>query len=150
MYYYAYGSNISTRYLHDYCPSATFVMKADLPNYRVDFLRYSTDMQGGISSITEAPGHLVHGVIYEVSKEDVDELDILEDIPKGLYKRETYLVLGEETQWHEADLYRVVTPSGPYAPAKQYIDYMIEGAKEHGLDADYINKLKTLRNSLDK
>lgn len=149
MQYFAYGSNLSTQYIRAYCPSATFVMKAQLPNYRVEFRRYSENLQGGISSIIEAPGELVWGVIYEIQVAEIEALDILEDVPQGIYKREVFLVLGEDRQWHEADLYRVANPSGPYTPSKAYLEDMIAGAKEHGLAAGYVEKLVSLRRSLD-
>jgi hypothetical protein len=139
---------MASRYLRQYCPSAKPVMRADLPNFRVEFRRFSTDMQGGISSIMEAPGEMVRGVIYEVPVQEVKALDILEDLPKGLYRRDTFLVLGEDGQWHQADLYRVVNPTGPYDPAPQYIDMMIEGAREHDLDPTYIDHLESLRTNL--
>ena len=148
MFCFSYGSNMASRYLRKYCPSAAPVMRADLPNYRVEFRRFSTDMQGGISSIMEAPGEMVRGVIYEIPEQEVKALDILEDIPQGLYRRDTFLVLGEDDRWHHADLYRVVKPSGPYDPALQYIDMMIEGAREHDLDPAYIDDLESLRDNL--
>ena len=145
MFNFAYGSNLSLPYLHEYCPSAKFVMRAWLPNFTLDFLRFSTDMQGGISSLKEAPGELLHGVIYDISEKEILELDILEDIPLGLYRRDTYLVLGDDGAWHHADLYRVVTPTGPYEPAIQYLDYMINGATDHGLDPAYIKRFQDRR-----
>ena len=149
MYYFAYGSNLSTNYIHDYTPSATFVMKADLPNYKIEFRRYSKDLSGGISSIIETPGDLVKGVIYEVKASELDALDILENVPEGIYRRDTYCVLGEDSHWHRADLYRVSTPAGPYTPSKTYVDFMIEGAREHGLDVDYVENLVAIRKTLD-
>lgn len=149
MRYFAYGSNLSTRYIRTYCPSATFVMKANLSNYRVEFRHYSENRQGGLSSIIEAPGELVQGVIYEVPEEEIEELDILESVPEGLYRRDTFLVMGEDGMWHKADLYRVANPSGPYPPSKGYLEDMIEGAQEHGLEPEYIEKLVLLRRSLD-
>jgi gamma-glutamylcyclotransferase (GGCT)/AIG2-like uncharacterized protein YtfP len=149
MYYYAYGSNLSTRYVREYCPSAVFVMKADLPNFEVQFRHYSENRQGGISSIIEAPGELVQGVIYEVPEQEIIDLDILESVPEGLYRRDAFLVLGEDGGWHRADLYRVSTPAGPYAPSRGYVEDMIEGAREHGLTPEYIEKLVALRSSLD-
>jgi hypothetical protein len=41
---------MSTRYLRNYCPDAQFVMKAALPNFHVEFRRYSEDLRGGIST----------------------------------------------------------------------------------------------------
>ena len=148
MYYFAYGSNLSSRFIRDYTPSATFVMKADLPNYKVEFRHYSKDLGGGISSIIETPGALVRGVIYEVEALELAALDTLESVPEGIYRRDTYCVMGEDSRWHRADLYRVSTPTGPYTPSNAYVDFMIEGAREHGLDVDYIEDLVAIRNTL--
>lgn len=144
MNYFAYGSNLSTAYIHAYCPSATFIMRASLPNYEIQFRRYSTDMQGGISSIIEAPGELVRGVLYDINESELAALDILEDVPQGLYLRETFLVLGEDGIWHRGELYRVAKPTGPYTPSQKYLEMMIEGATEHQLDVNYIAKLEGL------
>jgi len=35
--YFAYGSNMSTAYVREYTPSAMFVMRADLPNFHIEF-----------------------------------------------------------------------------------------------------------------
>jgi gamma-glutamylcyclotransferase len=148
MYYFAYGSNLSTDFIRDYTPSAAFVMKADLPNYKVEFRHYSKDLGGGISSIIETPGALVKGVIYEVEESELEALDILESVPEGTYRRDSYCVMGEDAQWHRAELYRVSIPSGPYTPSRAYVDFMIAGAREHGLDADYIENLVAIRKTL--
>lgn len=148
MHTYAYGSNLSSKYFRKVCPSAVLVMKAELPNYRVEFRHYSEKWQGGISSIVEAPGELVQGVIYEIPEKEIEELDIRESVPQGLYRRDTFLVLGEDGRWHRADLYRVTTPAGPYTPSKGYLDDMIKGAQEHGLAPEYVERLVSLRRSL--
>ena len=142
MYNFAYGSNMSTAYLHQYCPSAKAVMTAVLPNYEIQFRRYSTDLAGGISTIIETPGRLVEGVIYEIPQPEIEALDILEDVPLGLYRRDTFLVLGADGCWHQADLYRVVKPEGPFPVSPQYLAYMLAGAKEHNLSEAYIDQLK--------
>jgi gamma-glutamylcyclotransferase (GGCT)/AIG2-like uncharacterized protein YtfP len=149
MYYYGYGSNMSTRYLRDYCPGAQFVMKAALPNFHVEFRRYSEGLRGGISTVMEAPGEMVHGVVFEVSDEEIAELDVLENVPEGVYIRETFLVHGEDGGWHGADLYRVVTPEGPFTPSRRYVGYMLEGMREHGIDREYVKKFEELLESLD-
>ncbi|MFW6109487.1 MAG: gamma-glutamylcyclotransferase family protein [archaeon] len=144
MYHFGYGSNLNMAFLREYVPSAEFVMVAYLPNYEVQFRFWSKKRQGGISSIIEKPGHLVHGVIYECDEEELKELDILESVPQGLYRRETFKVLGEDKEWYDADLYRVVNPQGPFTPARGYVDLMISGAKDHGLDPDYIQELEAI------
>jgi hypothetical protein len=106
-------------------------MKAELPNFRIAFPFYSQKRQGGISSIIPAPGEIVRGVLYEVTQQEMEEKDVAESVPQGLYVRETYLVLGEDRRWHSADLYRCAKPTGPYTPARSYVELMLEGAEEH-------------------
>jgi gamma-glutamylcyclotransferase (GGCT)/AIG2-like uncharacterized protein YtfP len=149
MYLYAYGSLLSLDLLRQFCPSATFVMLADLPNFQVQFRVYSEKRQGGSSCIVEAPGNLVRGVIYAIKKAEIHDLDILERVHQEVYTRETFLVLGQDNEWYEADLYRPTNPKGPYTPAKSYLDDMIEGAKAHGLDPEYSEKLVAWRKSID-
>ena len=148
MYHFAYGSNLSYKFLKQYCPSARFVMRAFLPNYWVEFRFFSKRRQGGISSIVFCPGNLVRGVIYEVPLEEMLRLDEVESVPQGLYVRETFLVLGKDGAFHEADLYRVVEPEGPFAPARSYVELMLEGSEEHGLDQAYVEELRELLRSL--
>ncbi len=141
---FAYGSNLAIRYVHDECPSARTVMHAALPNYSIAFRRYSTNMKGGISTIIETPGGLVHGALYAIKRAEIEAMDELENVNEGLYRRETFRVLGADQAWHSADLYRVARPGGPFPPSPVYLGLMIEGAIEHGLPADYVEGLRAL------
>ena len=147
--YLGYGSNMSEEYMKKYAPSLEYIMNVQLPNYEIQFRKYSTDMKGGISSIIEKPGGMIYAVLYWISKKEMEALDLLEDVPLGIYKRETFQVLGEDGKWYAADLYRVTTPKGPYTPSKQYLDIMIAGAKEHHINKDWITKLEKTRAELD-
>ena len=148
--FYAYGSLLSIRNLCQYTPSAAFVMRAELPNYEVQFRYYWELLQGGTSCIIEAPGQMVHGVLYTIAKDEMPDLDVLEMVPEGIYKRETFYVLGEDGKWYQAYLYRLQNPAGPrYTPAKSYLDDMIEGAQVHGLKAEYTENLVAWRRTLD-
>jgi gamma-glutamylcyclotransferase len=149
MKHFTYGSNMSSQFLRQYCPSADFIIRASLPNFQVQFRHYSDDFDGGISSIIETPGEMVKGVIYEIDKNEILALDILESVPEGLYSRDTFLVFGEDGQWHHADLYRVTNPAGPYPPSKRYLDYMLAGAAEHHIDPAYTARLHSMRTSLE-
>lgn len=139
---FSYGSNMSSAYVKDYCPSAEAVMTGTLPNFRIEFRRYSFDLKGGLSSIIPSPGGMVRGVFYRIKRQEIEDLDKLEDVPKDIYRRETFQILGEDGNWHAADLYRVANPLGPYRPARQYVEWMLAGAKEHGLPEDYIKQIE--------
>jgi len=146
--HFAYGSNLSSKFLRQHCPTSSFMMRAELPNFRIAFPFFSQKRQGGISSIIPAPGELVKGVLYELSKSEMEELDVVESVPQGFYARETYLVLGEDRRWKAADLYRCAKPAGPYVPARSYVELMLQGAEEHQLDQEYVRELKWLLSSL--
>ncbi|MCW4048249.1 MAG: gamma-glutamylcyclotransferase [Candidatus Bathyarchaeota archaeon] len=144
MYHFGYGSNLNLDFLRKYCPSAEFVKKAYLPNFEVQFRFWSEKRQGGISTIIEKPGSLVHGVIYEVPEEELLEMDIIESVPQGLYSRETFMVLDEYGEWEKGDLYRVTDPKGPFTPSRSYVELMLSGAKQHGLDPEYVKKIEVI------
>ncbi len=142
---FAYGSNMASRLLREYCPSARILMRATLPNFQIEFRRYSEDFVGGISTIMPAPGGLVRGIVFEFPSAELATLDEYEDVDKGHYLRESFIVLGEDGAWCRADLYRVARPEGPFPPSARYLDIMLEGAAEQGLPADYITGLEALR-----
>lgn len=147
--HFGYGSNMSESYMKQYTPGLKYVRNAQLPNFEIQFRKYSENMQGGISSIIEKPGGMIYGVLYWIPRKEIEELDILEDVPLGIYKRETFQVLGDDGEWYAADLYRVTEPKGPFEPAKQYLDLMINGATEHGINAEWLETLKKWRAAQD-
>jgi gamma-glutamylcyclotransferase (GGCT)/AIG2-like uncharacterized protein YtfP len=143
MFHFGYGSNLSTDFVtKELIPNAKFVMKAYLPNFEVRWPFWSPEKQAGYSGIMEAPGEIVHGVLYEVTEEELSGLDNMERVYKDRYKRMTYQVLGEDGKFHLADLYRVIDPKGPFPPERNYVDTMIKGAREPGLDPEYIKKIE--------
>jgi gamma-glutamylcyclotransferase (GGCT)/AIG2-like uncharacterized protein YtfP len=148
IYYFGYGSNLDEDYMRQWTPSLKFVSLARLPNFEIQFRKYSTDLEGGISSIIEKPGGMVQGVVYTIEKSEMEALDVLEDVPLGIYKRETFKVISEDGTWYNADLYRVVTPQGPFIPSVKYLGIMIKGAKAQGINQPWIDYLEALREEI--
>ncbi len=143
MYHFGYGSNLNIKSVQEeLIPDAKFVMKGFLPNFEVSWPIWSEEDQGAYSGIMEAPGELVHGALYEVTEQDLITTDNMEGVYKDLYRRITYLVLGEDGKWHKADLYRVIDPKGPFPPSRGYVDIMLEGARDLGLDPEYVKKIE--------
>ena len=143
MFHFGYGSNLSIQFVNDkLIANAKFVMKGYLPNFEVQFPFWSPERQAGYSGIMEAPGELVQGALYEVTEAELTKLDNMEGVYKDRYRRQTFLVLGEDGEFHPADLYRVIDPKGPFPPCRSYVEIMIAGARELGLDPDYIEKIE--------
>ena len=77
-----------------------------------------------------------------MTAQELSDLDNLEGVYKDLYRRETFLVLGEDGKFHPADLYRVIEPKGPFPPCRSYVEIMLTGARELELDPEYIAKIE--------
>ena len=138
MFHFGYGSNLQLDFLKTLLPGAKFEMRGYLLNHEIQFNFWSQKRQAGISNAMPAPGKLVQGALYDVPREEMEILDEMDGVYKGDYQRKTYLILGEDGNIHPADLYRVIEPRGPFPPSKDYVEGMLTGAREIGLDPEYI------------
>jgi len=144
MLYFSYGSFLDSETLRRHCPGARFVGKAVLPNFEVQFNYMSRTYGGGVTGVEPAPGKKAQGVVYEVSPEEMEHLDVVEAVPEGYYYRQTVLIVDDGGNLLEAETYRTTHPSGPFKPTKRYVALMIKGAREQGMDMDYIRELESI------
>jgi gamma-glutamylcyclotransferase (GGCT)/AIG2-like uncharacterized protein YtfP len=142
MLYFSYGSFLDSETLRRHCPGARFVARALLPNFEVQFNFLSRTYGGGVTGVEPTPGRLARGILYEAPEEEMARLDTVEAVPEGLYYRQTVLVVDESGRILEAETYRTTRPRGPFRPSRRYLDLMVKGAREHGLDPDYISELE--------
>lgn len=144
MLYFSYGSFLDSETLSKHCPKAVYKGKAILTNWEVQFNFFSRTYNGGVTGIEPAAAKLVRGVLYEVSDWELLHLDSIEGAPEGIYYRQTIYVVDESGKAVKAATYRTTNPKGPFKPTKRYVGLMINGAKEHGLDPDYIKELEAI------
>jgi gamma-glutamylcyclotransferase (GGCT)/AIG2-like uncharacterized protein YtfP len=97
-----------------------------------------------MTGVEPAAAKLVRGVLYEGNDEELLHLDSIEGVPEGIYYRQTTYVVDESGKAVKAATYRTTNPKGPFKPTKKYVGLMISGAKEHGLDPDYVKELKAI------
>ena len=143
VYYVGYGSNLNVEYtIADLLPNGRYVMRAYIPNYQVQFRKWSNNSRGGISSIVEVPGQMVEAAMYQCPQSDLDTLDYRLDYYVPDYKREIFRVLGEDNQWYSASLYRLWDLKGPFPPARRYVEGMLEGARQLNLSPEYIGYIE--------
>ena len=79
--YFAYGPDLSRRYMQECCPDSKPRFEATLPNYKLVFLGWSRKWRGGVASIKLSRGDKVLGAIYEISDIDLARLDRFEGCP---------------------------------------------------------------------
>lgn len=150
VYYVGYGSNLNVEMTTtELLPNGRFLMRAYVPNYQVQFRKWSNNSRGGISNIMEAPGEMVEAAMYECPQSDLDKLDFRLDYYVPDYKREIFKVMGEDNRWYQASLYRLWEPKGPFPPARRYVEGMLEGARQLELSPEYIERIEGfLRDSI--
>jgi gamma-glutamylcyclotransferase (GGCT)/AIG2-like uncharacterized protein YtfP len=144
MLYFSYGSFLDSETLKKHCPKAVYKGKAILPNWEVQFNFMSRTYKGGVTGIEPAVAKLVRGILYDVNDEELLHLDSIEGVPEGIYYRQTIYVVEESGKALKAATYRTTNPKGSFKPTKRYVGLMINGAKEHGLDSDYIRELEAI------
>jgi hypothetical protein len=150
VYYVGYGSNLNVEMTTtELLPNGRFLMRAFLPNYQVQFRKWSNNSRGGISNIMEVPGEMVEAAMYECPQSDLAKLDFRLDYYVPDYKREIFTVMGEDNRWYKASLYRLWEPKGPFPPARRYVEGMLEGARQLELSPEYIERIEGfLRDSI--
>ena len=144
MLYFSYGSFLDSETLKRHCPKAVYKGKAVLPNWEVQFNFMSRNYKGGVTGIEPAAAKLALGVLYEVDNDELLHLDSIEGVPDGIYYRQIIYVVNESGKAVKAATYRTTNPKGPFKPTKKYLGLMVNGAKEHCLDPDYVKELEAI------
>jgi gamma-glutamylcyclotransferase (GGCT)/AIG2-like uncharacterized protein YtfP len=130
--------------LRKHAPTAEFICKAMIPNWEVQFNYYSTNYKGGVTGIEPALNKLVRGAVYEIPPDEMEHLDIIEGVQRGTYYRHPIMVISEEGEPMLAHIYRTTNPRGPFKPTKEYLNYIVEGAKALGLPQEYISQFSNV------
>lgn len=146
MYYFAYGSNMASRIMEQYCTGAqTRVGKALLLDYRLAFTRHSQMWGAGVADILPGQGYSVWGVLYKINKLCLMSLDLKESYGIG-YTRIACKVFLEDGTKLPAIAYTVIRKlPHEVAPSYDYHQTMLEGAEENGLPVEYLEFLRNIR-----
>jgi len=139
VYYFAYGSNMVTKRLRSWVPSAKVIGQARLLNKRMVCNKKSIDGSGK-ANLVDSPGDVAWGVLYKVDTEELSKLDRVE----GGYQRLTMQVLTNEEDFIESEVYISMKLTTDLTPYDWYKDLIISGACEHELPRDYLKYLKQL------
>ncbi|VBA61207.1 hypothetical protein LAUMK41_04582 [Mycobacterium attenuatum] len=130
--YFAYGSNLCVRQMAARCPDAADPRPAVLSDH--DWLIN----QRGVATVEPFTGSQVHGVLWQVSDDDLTTLDNAEGVPVRYrrYRCSVHTDTGPTPAWVYID-HRVT--AGPPRPG--YLPRIIDGAVHHGLPQRWIDFL---------
>jgi len=140
---FAFGSNMCSGRFRAYGVSPEGPGRAAvLPGHHLLFNKKSTDDKSGKANVAAQAGSDVWGVLYTIPDADLDKLDRGE----GGYRRvRSSLRLTDNTST-DAWVYVAKKPQNdpPLRPYTWYKRFLVEGAREHSLPADYIANLESI------
>ncbi len=141
--YFAYGSNMCAARLRARVLSCEFHSTARLEGFQFRYTRGDIHDGSGKCSVhpTGHPTDTVHGVVYEFPEPDLHVLDRIEGAGFG-YARTLLEVRGAGGSLSVVAY--LTEHSGiehAFAPYDWYRDFVVHGAREHGLPQGYIGAL---------
>jgi len=115
-----------------------------LSGYRLAFdLPGLAILEPAFANIHPDPDGEVHGVLWRLSPEDLDRLDLQEG-GGDVYERLPVSVLGRKSGPIQATVYRSTREPTNKRPSRRYVGLLLEGAREVELDGDYIASLEAV------
>jgi hypothetical protein len=139
--YFAYGSNMNLMQMKQRCTSAKVFGIARLPGYRVDFYGYSAIWDGAQETVVPDKKSEVWGVLYDLKFFDFEQLDAHVDARfdgTGPYFHYPVDVIDMQKETIDAMIYKKDKCGEEMSPSMEYLNFIIQGAKEQGLPAEYV------------
>jgi hypothetical protein len=146
MIYFGYGSNMCTGRLRRRVPSAAGPVVARLSGYTFHFHKRRDDGSGKGNAVeTGNDVHGVYGVLFRIDPLEKGDLDAAEGVGHG-YVETPAVVTDDGGSRNEAFMYvadenRIDNTLSPYSWYKRFV---VEGARQHNLPADYIARIEAM------
>ncbi len=139
-YYFAYGSNMPTRYLYNVRGVLPAHSEAGVvENYEVSFMAPGLNsLEPAFTFLTKSESKKAYGVLHHVSKQDLVKVKESEG---ALYEWATLPVELKNGEVVAAQTLVRLSHGDVGVPSKRYLQILIEGAREHGLPEVYVKGL---------
>lgn len=143
IYYFGYGSNMSSDMMQAWCPKHRLIGAGRLIGRQLAFTRFSQKWGAGVADIVETENSSVWGALYEISASDLESLDVKEG--NGSYYQRIECDVLLDNQSYHAFTYVVINKALDGIPTSvAYRDTMLTGARELALPEDYIQYIANL------
>ena len=138
--YAAYGTNLDPARMGDRCPHSPLQTTGWLTGWRLTFGGADLGWDGALSTIVEDPLDQVFVAVYDVTREDEQDLDGWEAADSGLYRKTKVRVstlTGELLVWtYVLDAYEGGLPSA------SYLGVLATAAEAADAPSDYVAALR--------
>lgn len=118
------------------CPTAWFLRRAYLKNYKFVYDGWSTSRKSSVANIVLPDGNQVWGGLFEINEDNLSALDCYEGYPKS-YNRAELDVKDDKGTTYKAIVY-FRTGKDLRKPSEEYRKIILQGAQDCGLPKEYI------------
>ena len=133
MKFFIYADNLNPTQLKRRAPEHKLLFKAYLPDHTIQFGRWSSQWRCGLATVVPSQGERVWGIVFEVTEEDLKELDKFDgDLPEGAFRHLEANVITEEGQ-KELAITHAAHSIGKFKAKPHYLDWIIAGVKHWNL-----------------
>jgi cation transport regulator ChaC len=151
LWYFGYGSNMHPSiFLARRRMQPQAAVCGRLENHRLCFNLPVGPGERGVANVEPAPGVHTWGVLYLLTPEECVRLDRSEGVPVGVYRRVTVEVLAVGERRVQAFTYRAGATREGRKPSARYLGLLVDGARHHGLPAEYVGDLERLELAWDE
>lgn len=140
MYYFAYGSNMSSRRLLARVPSARSLGVAHLHGYEMSFGKRSHDGSAKCTIVAKR-GASTLGVLYHIPDDQRYTLDRIEGQGFG-YDVQDVRITTQSGRQITAFTYLGTDLDQSLPAYSWYVAHVVRGAREHGIAQQYIDKIE--------
>jgi gamma-glutamylcyclotransferase (GGCT)/AIG2-like uncharacterized protein YtfP len=138
--YAAYGPNMDPTMMSERCPHSPLRGTGWLRGWRLTFGGEEYGWDGSLATLVEDPLEQVFVALYDVTEDDVAQLDTWESVATGLYlktKVRVSTLFGEELAWtYLLDAYEGGLPSA------SYLGILASAAEAADAPTDYVAALR--------
>jgi gamma-glutamylcyclotransferase (GGCT)/AIG2-like uncharacterized protein YtfP len=149
IFYFAYGSNMSTPRISRRIQSATVISSACLAGHCLRFRKKSIDGSAKCDiEHTQFDEDKVHGVVYEIPVREKTVLDRFEGLGNGYEDKQVSIVVpgGEVIT---ATTYFATHIDASLKPYHWYKEHVLWGAREHVLPGEYVAAIEAIQSIPD-
>jgi len=130
MKYFGYGLNTNLDSMSGRCPTAECLGPAWIDDYEFVFRTHA--------DISESPGGICYGVLWDISKSDLRALDRLEGFPYYYTRFRVRVNLGDRFVY--AITYQMTDQSYLQHPGSSYLEMVREGYTQNGVPTEQIDR----------
>lgn len=143
--YFSYGSNMNLKQMNERCPGSKKIGIGFMKDTEICFPSFYESWNGGVAGYKKNDGKNLWGVLFELTRDDVEKLRVFEGFVEG---RESHLNAYNEVLVQvdcdgsvvECMTYEVFV-TGNFRPSLRYLQTIIRGAEENNLPEEYIESL---------